>query len=92
MTMINAPARAIVRIVLIVVAVAVMLYVLYLLRKPIGWVLVAGYLAVALNVVPGAPRPRPGVRVNSSRPISLPSWVTTRVTGAAAWARAGDAC
>ena len=46
--MIDAPARAIVRIVLIVVGVAISLYLLYLLRKPIGWILIAIFLAVAL--------------------------------------------
>jgi len=45
----DAPAKAIVRIVLIVVAVALALYVVYLLRKPIGWLLVAAFLAVALS-------------------------------------------
>jgi len=41
-------ARQIVRIVLTVVCVAIALYVLYLLRKPIGWLLIATFLAVAL--------------------------------------------
>ena len=49
MSLVEAPARAIVRIVLIVVAVTIVLYVLYLLRKPIGWVLIAAFLAVALS-------------------------------------------
>jgi predicted PurR-regulated permease PerM len=44
-----APAKAIVRIVLIVVGVILTLYLLYLLRKPIGWLLVAAFLAVALS-------------------------------------------
>lgn len=47
--MTDAPARSIVRIVLIVVAVAVVLYLLYLLRRPIGWILIAGFVAVALS-------------------------------------------
>ena len=42
-------ARTIVRTVLIVVSVLVILYLLYLLRKPIGWLLVATFLAVALS-------------------------------------------
>jgi predicted PurR-regulated permease PerM len=41
-------ARQIVRIVLTVVCVAISLYVLYLLRKPIGWLLIATFLALAL--------------------------------------------
>jgi predicted PurR-regulated permease PerM len=43
------PARAILRIVLIVVGVAVSLYLLFLLRKPIGWLLISMFLAVALS-------------------------------------------
>jgi len=42
-------ARSVVRIVLIVVCVAIALYLLYLLRKPIGWLLIAIFLAVALS-------------------------------------------
>ena len=45
----NIPARAIVRIVLIVVAVAIGLYLLWLLRKPIGWLVLATFVAVALS-------------------------------------------
>ncbi len=41
--------RQIVRIVLTVVCVAIALYLLYLLRKPIGWLLIAVFLAVALS-------------------------------------------
>jgi predicted PurR-regulated permease PerM len=41
--------RAIVRIVLVVVCVAVVLYMLWLLRKPISWLLIAIFLAVALS-------------------------------------------
>ena len=37
------------RVVLIIVGVAVSLYVLYLLRRPIGWVCIAVFLAVALS-------------------------------------------
>lgn len=42
-------ARSVVRTVLIVVAVFVCLYLIYLLRKPIGWLLIATFLAVALS-------------------------------------------
>lgn len=42
-------ARVIVRTVLIVVAVVVLLYLVYLVRKPIGWLLAATFLAVALS-------------------------------------------
>jgi len=43
------PARLIVRAVLIVVGVAVSLYVIYLLRQPITWVVIATFIAVALS-------------------------------------------
>jgi predicted PurR-regulated permease PerM len=42
-------ARQIVRIVLTVVCVAIALYLLYLLRRPISWILIATFLAVALS-------------------------------------------
>ena len=42
-------ARDVVRTVMVVVLVAIALYVVYLLRKPIGWVLIATFLAVALS-------------------------------------------
>ena len=42
-------AREIVRIVLIVVAVAICLYLIYLLRRPISWLLIAVFLAAALS-------------------------------------------
>jgi predicted PurR-regulated permease PerM len=41
--------RNIVRIVLVIVCVAVALYLVYLLRKPIGWLLISIVLAVALS-------------------------------------------
>ena len=41
--------RAILRIVLTVVCVAIALYLLYLLRRPIGWLLIALFLALALS-------------------------------------------
>lgn len=42
-------ARVVVRTVLIVVAVAVLLYLIYLVRKPVSWLLIATFLAVALS-------------------------------------------
>jgi predicted PurR-regulated permease PerM len=42
-------ARAIVRIVLIIVAVVLALYLIYLLRKPLTWLFIAMFLAVALS-------------------------------------------
>jgi predicted PurR-regulated permease PerM len=39
----------VVRIVLVVVAVAACLYLVYLLRRPVGWLLIAAFLAVALS-------------------------------------------
>jgi predicted PurR-regulated permease PerM len=41
--------RSIVRIVLVVVCVAIVLYLLFLLRKPISWLLISVFLAVALS-------------------------------------------
>ena len=43
------PARAIARIVLVIVGVIATLYVVYLLRKPIGWLFIASFLAVVLS-------------------------------------------
>src|ERR671931_1341356 len=45
----DAPVRSILRVVMIVVVVVLTLYLLYLLRKPIGWVCIAIFLAVALS-------------------------------------------
>jgi predicted PurR-regulated permease PerM len=42
-------ARNVVRVVAIVVIAAITLYLIYLLRKPIGWVLTAAFIAVALS-------------------------------------------
>ena len=47
--MLNAPISAIARIVLIVVGVILSLYLIYLLRRPIGWLVTALFLAVALS-------------------------------------------
>jgi predicted PurR-regulated permease PerM len=46
---VDPPARSIARIVLIVVGVIISLYLIYLLRKPIGWIVAAVFLAVALS-------------------------------------------
>jgi predicted PurR-regulated permease PerM len=42
-------AKSVVRTVLTIVAVLVVLYLIYLLRKPIGWLLIAAFLAIALS-------------------------------------------
>ena len=42
-------ARAILRIVLIIVGVVLCLYLIFLLRRPITWILIAVFLAVALT-------------------------------------------
>ena len=43
------PTRTIVRAVLVVLGIAVTLYLVYLLRRPIGWIVVAGFIAIALT-------------------------------------------
>jgi predicted PurR-regulated permease PerM len=43
------PPRTIVRVVAIVVLAVISLYLVYLLRKPIGWVLTATFIAIALS-------------------------------------------
>ena len=48
MPRIDSPARLIARNVLVVAGVALVLYVLWLLRKPISWLIIAAFLAVAL--------------------------------------------
>ena len=45
----ESPARAALRIILVAVAVAIALYLLYLVRQPIGWILAAVFLAIALS-------------------------------------------
>jgi predicted PurR-regulated permease PerM len=42
-------ARSIIRVVAIVVASVLLLYLIYLLRKPLSWVFVAGFIAVAVS-------------------------------------------
>jgi predicted PurR-regulated permease PerM len=44
----DAPAKAVVKIVLIIVAVVLLLYLVYLLRRPITWLFIALFVAVAL--------------------------------------------
>jgi predicted PurR-regulated permease PerM len=43
------PARTVLRVVTIVVLAVLTLYLIYLLRKPIGWVLTATFIAIALS-------------------------------------------
>jgi predicted PurR-regulated permease PerM len=43
------PARTVVRVVAIIVTAVLTLYLIYLLRKPIGWVLTATFIAIALS-------------------------------------------
>src|SRR3954451_2152837 len=43
------PLRTVLRVVAIVVLAAISLYLVYLLRKPIGWVLTATFIAIALS-------------------------------------------
>ena len=58
MTAVSAPAvnpptfpaaRAVLRVVLVVVAVVLTLWLMYLLRKPLTWIFIAGFLAVAAS-------------------------------------------
>jgi predicted PurR-regulated permease PerM len=44
----ESPARAIARNVLVVVGVLLTLYIIYLLRRPISWLIIAAFLAIAL--------------------------------------------
>ncbi len=41
--------RTIIRTVLVVLGIAVTLYLVFLLRRPIGWIVVAGFIAIALT-------------------------------------------
>jgi predicted PurR-regulated permease PerM len=43
------PVRTIIRVVAIVVLAAISIYLIYLLRKPIGWVLTATFVAIAVS-------------------------------------------
>ena len=49
MTLADVNLRAVLRIVLVIVGVVVVLYLLYLLRKPIGWIVLATFIAVAMS-------------------------------------------
>jgi predicted PurR-regulated permease PerM len=49
MTAADVNLRAILRIVFVIVGVVIALYVLYLLRKPIGWIVLATFIAVAMS-------------------------------------------
>lgn len=42
-------SRTVARMVLIIVAVLVSLYLIYVVRKPLGWLFIAAFLAVALT-------------------------------------------
>jgi predicted PurR-regulated permease PerM len=48
MPKVDSPARVIARNVIVVALVVLILYVVYLLRKPISWLIIAAFLAVAL--------------------------------------------
>ncbi len=43
------PTRTIIRAVLVVLGIALTLYLMYLLRRPIGWIVIAGFIAIALT-------------------------------------------
>ncbi len=43
------PARVVVRVVLIVLTIILTLYLVYLLRTPLTWIFIAGFLAIALS-------------------------------------------
>ena len=45
----DVPVRTVLRVVSIVVSAALLLYLIFLLRKPIGWLLMATFIAVALS-------------------------------------------
>ncbi len=44
----GSPARAIARNVLVIVGVLLTLYIIYLLRRPISWLIIAAFLAIAV--------------------------------------------
>jgi predicted PurR-regulated permease PerM len=46
---VDAPVRSIVRTVLVIVGVVLVLYLVYLLRKPLTWLFIAAFIAVALS-------------------------------------------
>src|SRR3954471_1347381 len=45
----DAMGRIVLRTVLIVVATAITLYIIYLLRKPISWLVIASFIAIAMS-------------------------------------------
>ncbi|MGE5636362.1 MAG: AI-2E family transporter [Nocardioidaceae bacterium] len=47
--MTDAPVKSVVRLILIIVGVVATLYILYMLRKPLSWLFIATFLAVALS-------------------------------------------
>jgi predicted PurR-regulated permease PerM len=49
MTRVDVTSRVILRVVLIVVAVVLALYLVYLLRKPLTWIVIAAFIAVAIS-------------------------------------------
>ena len=49
MTAADVNLRTVLRIVLVIVGVVLCLYVLYLLRKPLGWIVLATFIAVAMS-------------------------------------------
>jgi predicted PurR-regulated permease PerM len=49
MTVADVNLRAVLRIVLVIVGVVLCLYVLYLLRRPLGWIVLATFIAVAMS-------------------------------------------
>jgi predicted PurR-regulated permease PerM len=49
MTRVDVTTRVVLRVVLTVVAVLLALYVVYLLRKPITWIVIAAFIAVAIS-------------------------------------------
>ena len=49
MTRVDVTSRVILRVVLIVVGVVLALYLVYLLRKPLTWIVIAAFIAVAIS-------------------------------------------
>jgi predicted PurR-regulated permease PerM len=49
MTRVDVTSRVVLRVVLIVVGVGLALYLIYLLRKPLTWIVIAGFVAVAIS-------------------------------------------
>src|SRR5689334_13639487 len=49
MASIESTPRAVLRSVLIVVSVVLTIYVIYLLRTPISWIVIAGFVAIAVS-------------------------------------------